>query len=320
MMNGASLIDLFASLPPSTSADTFRLQVIGDDRYAAKSNSGEDCIVIVYRPGTILPRTGRETRGLKLEFHPEFQLLDPEGTPSSIVPAGVFRCLSPLLRHLFAIVAEGLLAQPDLTLPKAFVRYVTDWQNLLANQPSLSPAEQLGLWGELWVILSAPNPQWALDCWYGPDAKTFDFSADHGEMDVKTSLQGHRHHVSLDQVLPSPSNSGRFIYSLSVDEDPAGGSSLSELVTKVRAVAADSVEVERKLCAAGYRDDVTYQVRYTVRQDLLYAIDLVPRVHGVDDGVSQVRFVTDLSRVQPVSHELRQDLLTRLLGSTAAAT
>jgi hypothetical protein len=121
-----------------------------------------------------------------------------------------------------------------------------DWEELLASVGLLSIEEQLGLWGELWMLrrLAAHNGARAIASWVGPQGETHDFRIGQVEYEVKTTRNRTRQHVISDarQLVPSPECS---LYVLSLQTEPAGlnaGLSLADAVERTRKVLGQDSE------------------------------------------------------------------------------
>ncbi len=65
---------------------------------------------------------------------------------------------------------------------------------------TLTAEQQLGLWGELWVISKAANPDPLVGAWRGPEGEAVDFFFDGVGLEVKVSRRAHVHHVSQRQI------------------------------------------------------------------------------------------------------------------------
>ena len=309
---------ILRGLSPSPSPTEFTVQMAGANVYLARSQIGDACAVAAFPPSLRLAGN-RETNGLSLEFYPSFELRGAVGVSS--VQAAVLRCREPALLYSFAVLVQGLVtlaeeASEHTVTPPDVVQYVEDWLDLFSRPRRLSPEEELGLWGELQFILTAPDLDGAINAWYGPEAKRFDFSANGIDLDVKISLRGHVHRFSLEQLLPSPSGSDRYIFSVAAQEDPAGGTTLSEQVASVRAAAADKMRLERKLFGMGYSESYVYDESFSVSDVRVISAGDVPCVHSVDRDVSQVHFDADVSNSAALTTPELATLLIALTRST----
>jgi hypothetical protein len=145
--------------------------------------------------------------------------------------------------------------------------------DILAGRGGLSHAEQVGLFGELVVLLSLAaqrTPTDAVGAWRGPDREEHDFGLQRVDVEVKTTLSEQRHHWigSLTQLLPTP---GRDLYLLSLQITAAGlgpGATLTELVAAVRSLPGIPIgHVDKRLESVGWRPRHAdlYRARWTLR-------------------------------------------------------
>ncbi|WP_197373244.1 PD-(D/E)XK motif protein [Mycolicibacterium baixiangningiae] len=155
-------------------------------------------------------------------------------------------------------------------------------EEILANSGGLSAAKQIGLFGELTVLLSlaaAADAEVALRAWRGADREEHDFGLVDADLEVKTTASENRSHwiSSLSQLVPSPN---RPLFVASIQLTAAGsepGLSLPQLVASARGLpAAPPSQLEDGLKAAGYHDRHAelYRVRWRLRsQPAFFAVD-----------------------------------------------
>jgi hypothetical protein len=121
------------------------------------------------------------------------------------------------------------------TFASAVRAALTGLQEILAGRGGLTPEKQVGLFGELTVLLSLAletSAAEAVEAWRGPDREEHDFGLANCDLEVKTTASEKRSHWinSLTQLSPSP---GRMLFLLSLQLTAAGGEpglSLAELV------------------------------------------------------------------------------------------
>jgi Putative PD-(D/E)XK family member, (DUF4420) len=131
---------------------------------------------------------------------------------------------------------------------------------LLATRRGLSRETQIGLFGELLVLLAiaktpdAPKP---VSTWLGPMREEHDFGYGDFDLEVKTTQGEKRHHwiSSPTQLTPTP---GRALYLVSIQVTLAAmgeGQTLPQLVALTRERVADEVvQLDAALASVGYRD------------------------------------------------------------------
>ena len=74
----------------------------------------------------------------------------------------------------------------------AVERKLREWEQLLARLALLTPEEQIGLWGELWMLrrLGATYGEGVLSAWVGPQGEAHDFRVGNVEFEVKATRNG----------------------------------------------------------------------------------------------------------------------------------
>lgn len=221
-------------------------------------------------------------------------------------PAAVWESTEPKLLDSFLVLLEDAATRlgPEPSWP-GIVAFVDEWQDLLARRAPLSAEQQLGLWGELFVIESAANPDLLVAAWLGPDAGAVDFFVDGIGLEVKTSRRRHSHHVSLSQVDEPVGAREAFTLSFWVSGDPIAGRSLVELVDSILSRVADKALFLKQLSKVGFSlaDREAYEAARFVELEpaLIVRSADVPRVENSNPAISQVRYVVALDQSAAVS-------------------
>lgn len=155
--------------------------------------------------------------------------------------------------------------------------------DILAGRGGLSHEKQVGLFGELLVLLSLAQhltPHDAVSAWRGPDREEHDFGLFDSDVEVKTTMSEQRSHwiSGLTQLMPTP---GRDLHLLSLQITAAGqgpGTSLAQFVEMARTLPGIPTGVlDSSLASSGYyaRHADLYQSRWTLRT--------IPTFHLIDD-------------------------------------
>lgn len=197
---------------------------------------------------------------------------------------------------------------------EALVRTIREWHLLLAPADVLGPEDQVGLYGELWFLLSLSSVRGlrvAHTAWTGPSGGAHDFRLGNLEFEVKTTLRERRLH-KINGLTQLTASVGCVLHILSLQFTDAGqgaGMSLSALVAVVRSELKDELELGRAfedaLSARGYSDvhAASYQAPWKLRTlPALIAADQpqLPRL-GIASGATseaamrlrEVRYVID---------------------------
>ena len=173
----------------------------------------------------------------------------------------------------------------------------------------LRPAinDEIGLWGELFVILQANNIENAIDSWHINSSDTFDFNDGSNKMEVKTTTKNERiHSISLNQILKSIETKS-LICSIMTSKIDLGLSvfDLKEnIALKINAVYKHKLNEKVTISIGDKCLEFTNKYDYlTAENSMSYynAID-VPKIDPIciDPKVSNVKFNINLETTQKI--------------------
>lgn len=240
---------------------------------------------------------------------------------SYVSNAAIVVCLNDRLQDTFTVlagdVARTVDAKRSLPTPNQVSHALARWEELLRARHDLTRDEVVGLWGELWFLLNAPDPDRAVSTWRGPEGESVDFVGGGIGIECKTSLRRLEHHVSQDQVTRPLGDLEVYVLSLWIDQDPTRGRTLADLVEALGARLDDHRQFEAKLLQTGYSRSDAHHYKLRLR-DLepprLFPIGRIPRVREADYGVSNIRFRVKLDEAAAVTPAEAIALLARLCG------
>jgi hypothetical protein len=172
-----------------------------------------------------------------------------------------------------------------------------------------------GLWAELFVMARALGTRELVRAWHTQPEDRYDFCAGSQRIEVKSAAGPPRtHHFSLEQ-LHAPVGCRVVIASLFVERAGAG-SSVGELFNQVRATVADDPELllhlertARLALGSGWQQALQERFDWERAYETLefYDAAAIPSLGpAVPAGVTQVHFVSDLTRVAPVDRAQRR--------------
>jgi hypothetical protein len=212
-----------------------------------------------------------------------------DGNHLLYISTGVRRLYREFYELLMQIADYVQLDELDAT--SAFTKALEKWKSLLEEVSPLSTESQLGLLGELWLLVRLLNAKGSLgfDSWTGPLGEPHDFRFGGFEIEVKTtSSRRHGHFfTSLDQL--SPSLNAR-LFVLSLLAEPAGqdgGQTLSTAIALVRQRLSNDpnrlTQFNSILATElGYDDETSqhYTARYQLRSEpvIIEVNDEFPRI------------------------------------------
>lgn len=284
---------------PSVQASSPRFQIRAEieGSYLATSEGGRETLLVPVTDSR--PPLERSTGDVILSFRAQvrFDVLGSEFTAN----AAIIECANVELGETFRVlatdIAHSLRAGTVRPTPQEVSLALSRWEELLRSKRVLSRDEELGLWGELWLLLQLPATDMAVSSWRGPDAEWVDFVGGGLGIECKTSRRRLEHFVSQEQLTRPLGDLEVYLLSLWVDTDAVAGQTLSDLVTVMDGRLGDRREFEEKLLVSGYSrvDAHRYKLRLRVLEPpILFRTAEVPRVRELDPGVSHVRFMVSL--------------------------
>ena len=294
----ASLREALAAIgtPSADDANDYRIATSVGPAFLARARSGAPTLLIPldFAPVTV----GRRGGGFSLSPSPRVAF-EHAGRRWEQA-AAILECTESNLADAFFVlvvdIARRLAAAGEISWP-TILAWVEEWQTLLARRAALTAEQQLGLWGELWVISNAANPDPLVTAWRGPEGEAVDFFFDGVALEVKVSRRAHVHHVSQRQIDLPVGVHKAYLLSVWVGIEPVRGISLAELVDAALARVSDAPSLLKHIALLGYSplDRDQYATRFTpLETPLWFNAEDVPRVRTIDPGISQVRYVVAL--------------------------
>jgi hypothetical protein len=195
-------------------------------------------------------------------------------------------------------------------------RVISRWRQFWGRLPQsiLSRSEQIGLFAELWFLLTwlgSEDVAMALSRWRGPTGSRHDFEWQGYSVEVKATISVHHlvHRVNgVDQLVP-PESGSLLLFSLQVRQEEGAANSLPIVVGMLRSRIAGNpdaaLDLEDKLARIGYSSthDPEYgRLRLRVGSEGLYRVDHdFPRItplsfrEGVPNGVGKIEYDVTLN-------------------------
>lgn len=224
----------------------------------------------------------------------------------------IIRCRtaeSKTIHYFFSIcgiVMRNLGTLPELKdLDEAVQRIVAIFKNI--KSPSLKPLH--GLFGELFLISRSKSPESVISAWRMDNAARFDFCIGDIRLEVKTSTARTRSHIfSFDQCNP-PSGTIGAVASLQTEKIPSG-CSIADLLSAIEAKVSNWELVLRlhetvaKTLGASLSESLNVCFDLHLAESSLEFFDIreIPAIRKpLDTGVSNVKFISDLSGANPLS-------------------
>ena len=179
------------------------------------------------------------------------------------------------------------------------------------TEPPRKPVR--GLWAELFLISQARQPPVLVDAWHIVPEDRYDFAMDEQRIEVKSFSGDIRlHHFSLEQLHP-PEGVKVLVASVSVESSQAGVSitDLRENIQTRLGSNLDSLLHIDKVIALTLGDawsrssEARFDEKIAEESLAFYETSEIPSVNpNLPVGVSEVRFRSDLTEVDPVESSL----------------
>lgn len=286
--------------------------------YLARTPSGSSALLITVVEVRAPP--GRASGDLRLTFQSDVRFDLPDGV--LIANSAVIECVNDALENTFVVLAENISASLAATgirpTPQDVSRELARWEELLRAKRALSREEEIGLWGELWMILKLPQIDDAVSAWRGPGGESIDFVGGGIGMECKASMHRLEHYVSQDQVTRPLGDLEIYFQSLWLDQDSLQGESIVQLIARIDSLLTDRHAFEEKLLATGYsRSDASrYELKLRIlERPLLFPESAIPRVRTADAGVSRIRYLAFLQEDQALDDPTALAVTMKLCSS-----
>ena len=192
----------------------------------------------------------------------------------------------------------------------------------LASQPPRGTIQ--GLWAELWLIAQSREPEVLLSAWHAEPTDAFDFNSGPDRLEVKSTSQRTRRHLFTHRQLHPPLGTQASVASVFV-ESSGGGPTVSALIERIRRRVSSTRALRRldyvvaSTLGSEWRVGVEAAFDSQLASESLcfYAVEAIPSLPSdTPPGVSDVRYVSDLSEAQA----LEDDQMSEMGELLAAAT
>lgn len=231
--------------------------------------------------------------------------------------------INPDYESIFLVLCEDLITKvsnipSDKARLEMFLNRIQVWASLFSHEPrkGLSQEAKRGLFGELQSILALTEDTRSfgkvISAWTGLIGGHQDFRFQNGSLEVKTTkgngdyiIVENEHQLNLTEV------KSLFLIHFLVNEGPADGKSLADIVDEIRMLISDSLDVlsafNDTLIRSGYLDihRALYESPlFTVRAVQSYQIQAeFPRLEpsSIPLGVSDACYKVEVSKIQKFS-------------------
>lgn len=248
---------------------------------------------------------------LKLEQNLECKIFEEESYKIQILTALTFRSIDPNLQVYFLRITESLVKiigrnPSQQQVVESMKKFIEVFKTL-----SDSPTKTInGLWAELFVIENATDPKILLSYWHNVPEEKFDFNAGLERVEVKSSSNFERKHIFSAEQLNPPPDSQVLIASVFLKQHNSGHN-IQQLIENIIEKLDSDIEIIDKLTSIVFRTlgnsvEHSFAVKFDyeiAKQSLKFYDTLkIKKIEKINipTGVSEVKFSSDLSNVEPI--------------------
>lgn len=215
----------------------------------------------------------------------------------------------PDIVRLFMRILEERFCGGDDAFNNAAIAESIQEIAALFSQVGGASRDLIGLWGELFAIAQSVDAEAAIRSWSARKNAKFDFITESFVLDVKTTLSNiPKHRFSMEQLRPA-GDYDAFIFSLCVEEVPAGKSvgEMMDMVTdRITDTELRSAFLLQCLVKGG-RDIYQSQLRLQAYpEENSYAVfdarDIPVPVVELGSPIDNIRFDVELTQIEPTQN------------------
>ena len=290
-------------------------RIASGSRYRVGQDRGSNPVVLIETTGLVGTARLSDFTGRHLHIrHAVRCIVCEEGVEVGHGQFSVVTCVDAdeSLRDRFFDVMESILRSlgeaPEVMALHRVVAGLVELFRLIARPPS---GTIQGLWAELWSIAYSREPAILANAWHAEPTDIYDFNSGPERIEIKsTRARVRRHHFSHRQLTP-PVGGQAIVASLFV-ESSGSGPTISSLLEKIRDRVNDPRALMRveHVVAGTLGSDWRSGIESSFDSELasasleFYQVEDVPAIRsGIPSGVSELRYVSDLSAVNAVSRE-----------------
>lgn len=283
-----------------------------DDILIGLDSYGHRHLLVLVEEDAVLV-ADRDSRGVKVELK---ELRDQKSAIARYID---IECLDPsghgALDAVAAEIASALDAGSSIRKADLVTSIIGKWRRFWSSpiKNMLSKEEQIGLFGELWFLVSWLFPTvgaGSVFAWRGPNGNRHDFEVPGASVEAKATLfPTPRHRISGLQQLAEPETGPLYFFSIQLREEGGATNCLPSLVAACRqylqAFPDQLSNFEDTLYRSGYTDvavaDYSKLKLRVVEQGMFLVDARFPRLvltslpQGLPDGVGKISYEIDLS-------------------------
>jgi len=243
------------------------------------------------------------------------QVIATNGSYLDVYAKGHYEMIfTPMANQIFSGIAKQGRKPID-----AVVRTIEEFRSALKPvKPDLSLTEQIGLFGELWVLQNVLIPgigSRACYLWSGPDSERHDFIGSAVHIEVKSTTRSEdRHEISRIDQLRAPSGKRLLLASIQLERSEAGEKTLADLIDEIvisLGVNGKAIDTfESRLAKLGWHDGLRQSGelrRFNLRDALFFDVEgsfpRLPDDYVPPRGIVAIKYTIDISSRSVIDRE-----------------
>ena len=164
-----------------------------------------------------------------------------------------------------------------------------------------SKKDVIGLWGEVLIIYLAKDKEEIIKAWHPKSSSRYDFMHFNEILEVKTSTDDRKHTFSYNQLRGA--NKNKIIASILIRNEGGIKKSINQMKKEIFKEVSDN-ELKYKfenlvINTLGEnierQNSQKYCIQYAIDNIQFFESESIPNIQGHDNGVSNIKFVSDLS-------------------------
>jgi hypothetical protein len=288
-----------------------------------KQRDGSRALIVEYvDPDVPHIRIGIDEDGclhliIEIHFEPEkipqeleaimVRVIEMDGLYLDIFARGHYEMIfTPLVNQIF----NGITLQ-GRNVVDVVRETIEQFRNALKPvRPILSLSEQIGLFGEIWILLNVLIPNLgsrACMIWSGPDFERHDFVGSNVHLEIKTTTRSEdKHEISRIDQLRTPPGKRLLLASVQLERSQGAAHSVATLIDQViDSLGSDGIaidEFELKLSKAGWNNTLRQSSelrKFNLRDVQFFEVEgsfpRLPDDYCPPRGVTSIKYVIDIS-------------------------
>ena len=210
-----------------------------------------------------------------------------------------------LVEDIFINICKDIMQiLGDNTDYEKAIELVNSLRDMFSKLINTGRKEEIGLWGELFVICISSNKELLIDSWHINNSDTFDFNDGNTKLEIKTTCKGERiHRISLNQILKSI-ESKSLICSIMTSEIELG-KSVNDLIDEINQSVDHNYKIklmERVMDAAG-NNILNFKAKFdfttAISSYKFYKATSIPSINQnlISPEISNIKFDTNLEGI-----------------------